>query len=122
MKEKVTYHKAFGISLIIGAVFILSVSFLIGISLNTLTGGILLIVGILYLNNAALEYDKDHLHIKNLYGSSVRKYSFHTDKIEIKDGSIYSNDNKVRISATFLNKTELNQLHNYISNKDFLNS
>jgi len=122
MKEKVTYHKAFGISLIVGAVFILSVSFLIGLSLNTLTGGILLIVGILYLNNAALEYDKDELHIKNLYGSSVRKYSFNTDKIEIKDGAIYSNDSKVRIAATFLNKTELNQLRAFISNKDFLNS
>lgn len=122
MKEKVTYHKAFGISLIAGAVFILSVSLLIGISLNTLTGGILLIVGILYLNNAALEYDKDELHIKNLYGSSVRKYSFHADKIEMKDGAIYSNNSRVRIAATFLNKTELNQLHEFISNKDFLNS
>ena len=44
MKVKVTYPKAFGISLIIGAVFILSVSFLIGISLNTLTGGVLLVI------------------------------------------------------------------------------
>ncbi len=37
----------------------------------------------------------------------------------MKDGSIYSNDSKVRVAGTFLNKTELNQLHEFISNKDF---
>lgn len=121
MKEKVTYSKGFGISLIIGSLFILSVSFIIGFSLNTLTGGLLLVVGIMYLNNPAIEYDKDELQIKNIYGGTVKKYSFRADKIEIKDGSIYSNDSKVRVAGIFLNKTELNKLHDFINNKDFLN-
>ena len=81
----------------------------------------MLIVGILYLNNSAVEYDKEELLLKNLYGGTVKKHSFHADKIEIKDGAIYSNDKKVRIAGAFLNKTELNQLHDFINNKDYLN-
>ena len=50
----------------------------------------------MYLNNSAIEYDKEDLEIKNLYGGTVKKYSFHTDNIEIKNGGIYSNDSKVR--------------------------
>ncbi len=121
MTEKVTFHKAFGISLIIGALFILSVSFLIGFSLNTITGAILLVVGILYLNNPAVEYDKDELRIKNLYGGTVKKYSFHADKVEVKDGTLYSNESKIRVAGAFLNKTELNQLHEFISKKEYQN-
>ena len=120
MKQKVTYSKGFGISLIIGSLFILSASFIIGFSLNTLTGGILLVIGIMYLNNPAVEYDKENLELKNLYGGTVKKYSFHADKIEIKDGGIYSNDSKVRIAGVFLNKTELHQLHDLIEKKEFL--
>lgn len=121
MNQKVTFNKGFGIALIIASVFILSVSFLIGISLNTLTGAILLVLGICYLNNPALEYDKDELRIKNLYGGTVKKYSFHIDKIEVREGAMYANDNKIRVAGSFLNKTELTQLHEYITHKDYLN-
>lgn len=121
MTEKVTYHKAFGIFLLAGSIFILGVSFIIGFSLNTLTGGLLLVIGILYLNGSAIEYDKEELRMKNIYGGTVKRYSFKTDKIEIRDGAIYANDSKVRVGGAFLNKTELNQLHDFIAKKNYLN-
>jgi hypothetical protein len=114
MKEKVTYNKIFGIFLIAGALFILSISFIIGFSLNTLTGALLLIMGILYLNSAAIEYDKDELLLKNLYGGVVKRYSFQTDRIELKDGAIYAKGSKVRVGGLFLNKDELGKLHDFI--------
>src|SRR4051812_33555327 len=76
MKERVTYHKAFGIIMIACSVFILGVSFLIGFSLNSITGAVLLLVGILYLNSAAVVYDKEELELKNLYGMTMKRYNF----------------------------------------------
>jgi hypothetical protein len=119
VKEKITYNKVFGIFMIIVSLFILSVSFIIGLSLNTLTGGILLIMGILYLNGAAIEYDENEILLKNLYGGTVRTYSFQTDKIEMRDGAMYSNDSKIRVGSVFLNKSELSKLHELIEKKRF---
>ncbi|MBA3971380.1 MAG: hypothetical protein H0X46_04435 [Bacteroidetes bacterium] len=117
MKEKVTYNKVFGILLITGALFILGVSFIIGFSLNTLSGGLLLVMGILYLNNAAIEYDDQEILVKNLYGGTVRSYSFLSDKIELRDGAMYANDSKIRVGAFFLNKEELALLYDMIAKK-----
>ena|ERR1043166_6618205 len=119
MKERVTYNKAFGIFLIAGAVFILGVSFVIGFSLNTITGALLLLIGILYLNSAAVVYDHQELELKNLYGFTMKRYDFHLDKMEIRDGAIYANDSKVRVGGMFLNREELNRLHEFISNKKY---
>ncbi|MFL5764398.1 MAG: hypothetical protein ACJ77K_10700 [Bacteroidia bacterium] len=121
MKERVTYNKAFGIFLIAGSVFILAVSFMIGFSINTITGAILLLVGILYLNGAAVIYNKEELELKNLYGSTMKRYNFHTDKVEIRDGAIYANGSKVRIGSMFLNRGELDRLHEFIEKKDYQN-
>ena len=118
MKEKVTYNKIFGILLLIGAVFIIGVSFLIGFSLNTVTGIILFVIGILYLNASALEYTEDELELKNLYGWTVKKYSFVNDKVIVRDGALYANESKIRVASFVLNKTELYQLHNFISKKN----
>ena len=117
MKEKVTYNKVFGILLIAGALFILGVSFVIGFSFNTITGGLLLVMGILYLNNAAIEYDDQEILLKNLYGGTVRAYSFLSDKIELRGGAIYANDSKIRAGSVFLNKEELALLHEMIEKK-----
>ena len=104
-----------------GSLFILGVSFIIGFSLNTITGLLLLVVGILYLNGAALVYDKEELELKNLYGVTMKRYNFHTDRVEIRDGAIYVNDSKVRVGNAFLNRTELGQLHEFIEKKEYLN-
>jgi hypothetical protein len=120
MMEKVTYNKAFGIFLVVGALFIVGVSFVVGFSFNTLTGVLLLVMGILYLNNAALEYDKTELRMKNLYGGVVKRFSFQTDKIEMRDGAIYSNNNKIRVGGIFLNRSELKKLQDFIEKKEFL--
>ena len=118
MKENVTYNKVFGISLIAGSLFILAVSFIIGFSMNTVTGGLLLVMGILYLNGAAIKYDDNEILLKNLFGGTVRAYSFSSDKIEMRDGIMYSNDSKIRVASFFLNKNELCRLHDHIQNKN----
>jgi hypothetical protein len=118
MLEKVTYNKAFGIFLIITSTFIIGVSFIIGFSLNTITGGILLLMGILYLNGAAIAYTDGELMLKNIYGGTVRTYSFKTDNITVKEGAMYSNDRKIRVGSAMLNKTELNKLHEFVSEKN----
>jgi hypothetical protein len=119
MKERVTYNKAFGIFLIAGSVFILGVSFVIGLSLNTLTGALLLVIGILYLNSAAVVYDKEEIELKNLYGVTMKRYNFHADKVELRDGAIYANDSKLRIGGAFLNRSELDRLHEFIERKEY---
>lgn len=82
--------------------------------MNTLTGGLLLVMGILYLNGSAIEYDSAEIQLKNLYGGVVKRYSFETDKIEMRAGAIYANDSKIRVGGIFLNKSELNRLHDFI--------
>lgn len=117
MIEKVKYNKTFGIFLIVTSTFIIGVSFLTGLSLNTITGGILLLMGILYLNAPAIEYTENELMLKNLYGRTLKTYSFNTDKITVKDGTMYANDRKIRIGSMMLNKAELSKLHDFISEK-----
>ena len=118
MNQKVTYNKAFGIFLIITSSFIIGVSFLIGFSLNTFTGGILMVMGILYLKRPVIEYNENEIMMKNLYGTTMRKYSFSTDKITVKDGSMYTNDKKIRAGSFMLNRLELEQLHQFIAKKN----
>ena len=65
-----------------------------------------------------IEYNENEIMMKNLYGTTMRKYSFSTDKITVKDGSMYTNDKKIRAGSFMLNRLELEQLHQFIAKKN----
>lgn len=116
MSGKVTVIKVFGLVFLAFGLFILSVSFYIGPSLNTITGGLLSIMGILYLVNPIVTYDSNGFKIKNLFGMTLKPYTFSNDKMEIRDGKIYINDKKAKIAKSMLVKKEYQDMLEHISN------
>ena len=117
MEKKVTYIKIMGILFLCGALFILGVSFVIGPSINTITGVLILIISIFYLSNPAIVYTDDEMQMKNLFGITMKTYSFKTDKFSVQDRTIYVNGNKVRISKSTLVAQEYDELLSYIQTK-----
>ena len=117
MTKQVTYKKFFAIFITLCSIFILWSTTITGASINTVTGIILLPMGILYLTNSAIEYTDDELKIKNLYGMVMATHSFKTDKIEVRDRVIYANDKKIRLGFGILNSTEYRELLDFIEGK-----
>ncbi len=96
------------------SLFILGVSLYTGPNISTFTGIILLIVGIMYLVNPAFVYDDEELELKNLYGMTMRRYSFDTDQMEVRDGRIYANGKKIRVAGWVLVPSEYKDLLDHI--------
>ncbi len=58
------------------SVFILGTSFLVGVSLNTLTGALLLVVSIAYLTQPAIVATESGLEHRNLLGMTLRRTDY----------------------------------------------
>lgn len=117
MTKKVTYKKFFGIFITTCSLFVLWSTTITGASINTITGLILLPMGILYLTNSAIEYDENELKIKNLYGMVMSRHNFKSDKIEVRDRVLYSNDKKIRMGTSILHSGEYQELLDFIEGR-----
>jgi len=114
MERKVTYKKTHGILFLCASLFILGTSFITGPSINTITGVLILIASILFLSNPAIVYTDDEMLWKNLFGITMKTYSFKKDKFSIQNRDIYVNGSKVRVSKSMLVTSEYDALISYI--------
>lgn len=117
MKRRVTYNKVIGIIFLVFSSFILYVSLLIGPSINTITGLLLLLVSILHLAGSAIVYDDEKMEVKNLFGITMKTYSFLTDSISIENNRIIVNGSKIQVQKWVLAKSDYNDLIQFILSK-----
>lgn len=118
MERRVTYNKAFGISFLIAALFILITSLMLGPSITTVTGVLILIVSILYLTSAAVVYTDEEIELKNLFGMTMKRYSFVNDSLNVRKRKIYSYAIKLNIASGMLNKNEYDALLKHVEAKE----
>lgn len=118
MEKRVTYHKAFGISFLIAALFILITSFMLGPSITTITGILILIVSILYLTSAAVVYTDEEIELKNMFGMTMKRYSFVNDCLNVRNRKIYSHAIKLNIASGMLVKSEYEALLKHVESKE----
>lgn len=118
MENRVTYNKAFGISFLIAALFILITSLMLGPSLNAITGILILIVSILYLTGAAVIYNDEEIQLKNLFGTTMKRYSFVNDGLNVRNRKIYTHAIKINLASGMLVKSEYESLLKHIESKE----
>ncbi|MBI3133273.1 MAG: hypothetical protein HYZ14_01225 [Bacteroidetes bacterium] len=114
MDRRVTFNKVLGIVFMVFASFILYVSLMIGPSINTITGGLLLLVSIFYLVNPAIIYNHQEIQLKNLFGMTMKRYSFLTDTITVQNRDIYVNGSKIKLAKGMLARSEYEDLLSHI--------
>jgi hypothetical protein len=92
---EIKYKKIFSLFLFFTSMFILYVSFLVGFSLNTITGVILFLLSILMLTRPIAVITPNNVQMINLLGITVKNYPYTPDQILIKDNSIFVDGKKV---------------------------
>jgi hypothetical protein len=105
---EIKYNKAFPIIMIISSIFILGVSFLVGLSVNTITGIILLLIGILMYRNPIVVISQNEIAINNLWGMTLKTHTYSENEISFKDNNLYLNDKKIASSfVAAINQEEI---------------
>lgn len=91
----IKYAKPVPIFMIMSSIFILGVSFLVGFSLNTITGLILLPLGVLMLTQPALILTPQQIVWRNMLGKTVKTIPFLPDEVEVVKNAVYVRGKKV---------------------------
>ena len=105
---EIKHNQGMAIFMLVCALFILGTSFLVGVSLNTLTGVIILLVSIGYFLQPAIVVTESGLEHRNLLGMTLRRtdYDSLADLSVEADGTITVTRNgateKVRGMIRFL--------------------
>ena len=73
---EIKHNQAMAIFMLVCALFILGTSFLVGVSLNTLTGVIILLVSIGYFLQPAIVVTESGLEHRNLLGMTLRRTDY----------------------------------------------
>lgn len=115
--KKVTFAKAIGALFLIGSLFMVSVSFVIGPNMSTIAGLLFGAISIMYLVNPALTYNEEQIELKNLLGMAVKTHYFGKDEIAVRDGKVYVNGNKLRISSGMLVRKEYDTFITHVQSK-----
>ncbi|MCF4965798.1 hypothetical protein [Nostoc sp. CMAA1605] len=92
---EVKYKKIYPIFIGVCSILMLYTSLLVGFSLNTITGLILLLVSLLMLTRTVAVITQNEIQMRNLLGMTVKVYSYTPDQIVVANNSIYVNDKKV---------------------------
>jgi len=117
MERRVTFNKILGIIFMVCASFILYVGLMIGPMANIIAGCIFLIVSILFLLNPALVYDEQQIRIKNLFGMTLKSYTFESDNITTKGRDIFANGKKLNVARRLLARSDYDDLIQFILTK-----
>lgn len=118
MENRVTYKKVFGISFLIAGLFILITSLMLEPSITTVTGLLIMIISIPYLTSAAIIYNDEELQLKNLFGMTMKRYSFTSDGLNVRSGKVYSHAIKLKVASGMLVKSEYEALLKHIESKE----
>ena len=90
---KIRYKTSLAVLFIVCAVFVLATSLLNGPSISTLTGGLILFIGISYLVRPLGELTDTELTVLALFGPIKRRYPI--AELRMTNGRIYAGDKKV---------------------------
>ncbi|MGD1906204.1 MAG: hypothetical protein ACFB0C_09455 [Leptolyngbyaceae cyanobacterium] len=96
---KIKFHKALGIFELICSSFILCVSFLIGFSLNTITGLVLFGVSIRTLTSPMVVITPADIQMRNLLGMTLKRHPYSPEQVSVRNHLVYINEK--RIFSTF---------------------
>jgi hypothetical protein len=94
-KVTVKYKKIYPIFMLSASLFILYVSLLVGFSVNTITGLVLLIISILMLTRPIAVITPNTIQMMNLMGMTVNNYHYNHENIAITNNSILVGNKKV---------------------------
>jgi hypothetical protein len=92
---KIKYNKLFPLIIIISSTFIISASFVIGFSINSLLGGLLLVAGIFMLSKPVAVIKRDQIELKNILGMTLKKIPYSKKEISFKKNNLYIKDKKI---------------------------
>lgn len=115
--KKVTYQPLWAILFIILGILNLFLGFESERTLNMVLGGVFILLGILYFANAAVVYSDTKIELKNLFGMTMKTYSFDKDEMSIQNGRIYANNKKIAIAPMMVNKKEMSEMLDFVSTK-----
>jgi hypothetical protein len=105
---QIKYNKLFPIIIIASSTFILASSFIIGFSINTLLGFLLLALGILMLLRPAAVITKDEIELRSIFGMTLKRYPYSKSNISFKNKNLYIKDKKIISSFNAsINKEEI---------------
>lgn len=88
---EIKHNQVMAIVMLVCALFILATSFLVGVSLNTVTGVIILLVSIGYFTQPAVVVTESGLEHRNLLGMTLRRTDYRSlaDLDVEPDGTIW---------------------------------
>ncbi len=109
---QIKYNKLLPIFLLFCSIFVLYVSLLVGISLNTITAIILLIVSLLMLLNPIVEITPSEIRMKNIIGKTVKTHLYTPDSIAFKNNNVYVDGKK--ILNTWWMDTDVNKIRAFV--------
>jgi membrane-bound ClpP family serine protease len=89
------FNKILAIFLILSSAFILGITFLVGFTVNAVTGLILLSVGIAMLIQPALIISKDKVELRNLLGMTMKTFPYSPGNLTLRDNALYIENKKV---------------------------
>ncbi|HXU06410.1 MAG TPA: hypothetical protein VN903_35885 [Polyangia bacterium] len=101
---KIRYSTGLAVLMLVGATFVLGTSYITGLSLNTLTGVLILIVGIGYLTRPLAELTDSELTLFALFGPVKKQYP--VASLRLVEGKIYSGEKRVRLPAWCTNSED----------------
>jgi hypothetical protein len=102
---RIRYNTALGIFILICAAFILGTTLLIGVSLNTLSGVLFVIIGIGYMTRPLAELTDRELTVFALFGPMKKHYPI--EALRVVDGRLYAGTKKVGLVAWTANGDDL---------------
>jgi len=101
---KIRYSMGYALAILIASAFVLGTSILTGVSINTLTGVLLLAISIGFMVRPMAELTETELTLFALVGPVKKHYP--TAQLRLVDGRLYSGDKKVRLPAWAANRDD----------------
>jgi len=101
---KIRYSMGYALAILIASAFVLGTSLLTGVSINTLTGVLLLAISIGFMVRPMAELTETELTLFALVGPVKKHYP--AAQLRLVDGRLYSGDKKVRLPVWAANRDD----------------
>lgn len=101
MEHRIRANPILAVFLVCASLFILGVSALTGPSLNTITGALLLVIGVLQLTVPMLVVVDGEIQHRNLLGMTMRRTPFTLDTIDVSEATPRISGEPVRGFSTW---------------------
>lgn len=89
------YLKAFPTFLLTCCALIFFSAFVTGFSMNTVTGLILLPIGILGLTQSIVTITPNEIQWKNMFGRTMKTFPYQAEDMEVKENKVFVGDEKI---------------------------